>query len=361
MRIFDKYIASTIISRYIFILLVFTGLHYLIDHFNNLSHFLKAKPSFLILIEYYFYMFPLIFLRVSPFALLLSIVYSFTELNKYNEVISIRNAGLSSIRMVIPVLFFAFFISTFALFMEEKIFLYSQKKVNDINEIHIKKQTSPLENQNFAFVSHDMIFFVRKFSLPDKALYDVTFFKESNTSEIIAKIICKKITYINGKWFAQNVIEYTLDSQGNVIGDPAHWKEKFIPLNEKPEKIIIKKGSFAQYASLKDLQLEIKRLKKISANTILSSLIIDYHQKITTAFSHFFIIIGILPIILEIRLKRSNLSALGVGFIFSFVYYALTSFSIALGKATILLPALSAWLAPIFVVTMGLTGLLLLR
>ena len=90
-------------------------------------------------------------------------------------------------------------------------------------------------------------------------------------------------------------------------------------------------------------------------------MIIRYNQKIADPLSHFFLIIGILPFALEIKKRKVGLTSLGVGFIFGFIYYFISSFSIALGKSGILLAYLSPWMAPLFFLTIGITGLLLIR
>ena len=98
-----------------------------------------------------------------------------------------------------------------------------------------------------------------------------------------------------------------------------------------------------------------------STNEALANLIIDYYHKMTEPFIHLFLVIGILPLALEIRRRKVALSSLGVGFIFGFIYYVLSSFSIALGKSGFILPFFSAWTAPFFFLTVGITGLLLIK
>ncbi|UCD15536.1 MAG: LptF/LptG family permease [Candidatus Omnitrophota bacterium] len=362
MRILDRLLFKTIFRSYIFILAVFIGLYFIIDIFTNLSDFFQTKPPLKVLTEYYLLMLPLIFLRVSPLAILISVLYSFGEFNKNNEILSMRSSGISRLRISTPIIIFTVFLSFFSLFLQEKILANSQKRVEEIKMKFIQKSFSLVkEETNIAFTSGNMIFFVGKF-LPKKGiLQNAIIFKEDANRNIEKKISCKELTYENGKWQGRDISEYRLDSKGNILGIPRHYATKEIPIEEKPQEIILKKSIFAQFASLKSLRREMKRLKKIKAKNLLSNLTIDYHKKLADPFSHFFLIIGILPLALEIKKRKVALSSLGVGFIFGFVYYAFSSFSIALGKAGIILPIFSAWLAPLFFLSVGLSGLSLIR
>ncbi|UCC94440.1 MAG: LptF/LptG family permease [Candidatus Omnitrophota bacterium] len=362
MRILDKYILTRIFSGYIFILLVFAGLYFVIDVFSHLSDFLKAKVPLYILINYYLYMLPLVFLRVSPFSLLISTLYTFGELNRNNEVISMRSSGLSIVRIAFPLIFFSLFVSSLAFFVQERILITSQKKVEDIKMQYIKRRkAAPSEVRNLAFSSGNSIYFVRKFFPKQATLEDATIFKDDGQGNIIEKAICRNIVYELDRWKGKDVMVYELDREGMIEGTPLHWTEKVLDLEEKPSELVYRKSIFVEFASLKNLKREITRLKRIKALNVLSNLIIDYHHKLAEPLSHLFLIIGIFPLALEIKKRKVALSSLGVGFIVGFIYYCLDSFSIALGKAGLILPPFASWLTPLFFIIAGIIGLILIK
>jgi len=362
MYLLDKYILKKVILGYLFVFLIFTGIHFVIDLFSSLSDILKAKPPLGIVLQYHLAMIPLIFVRVSPFALLISVLHTFGELNKHNEVISVRSAGVSIFRFALPAIFFALFLSFVALLNQEQILIVSQKKVEMAKmQFSSKKKKSYREEKNLAFSSSNMIIFARKFVIKESMLYDVTIFQNGSAGNIEKKIICKRIKYQDQTWQAQDAIEYTFNDQGKIINRPKHHHNLSIGLSEKPHELIFKKSLYAKFAPLKHLRKEITRLKKIHAYNLMSQLTIDYHQKLSEPFSHFFLIIGIIPFALEIKKRRVGLSAIGVGFIFGFIYYWLASFSVALGKADVILPICAAWLAPLFFTTVGTLGLILVK
>jgi lipopolysaccharide export system permease protein len=361
MRILDKYIVKNVGTSYIFILLVFIALYLVIDIFTNLSDVLKTKPPPAILTQYYLNSLPLIILRVSPLSLLIGTLYTFGELNKNNEIISMRSTGISVFRISFPIIFFAALVSISIFFLQEKILIYSQKKVEDIKLRFMQSDSARVsEERNLAFTSGDMIFFSALFSPKEKILKNVKIFEQDKNLNITKQVICKSIIHKDDLWIGKDIIEYTLDGNGNIVGMPLNYATKRIDLTEKPHELIFKKSIFSQFASLQNLKKEINSLKKIKTKETLANLTIDYYQKIADPFSHLFLVIGILPLALEIKKRKVALSSLGVGFIFGFIYYCFSSFSIALGKSGIILPFFSAWLAPLFFITVGLTGLSLI-
>ncbi|MCK9614738.1 MAG: LptF/LptG family permease [Candidatus Omnitrophica bacterium] len=362
MRILDKYILKNIVYCYLFILFVFITLYFIIDISYTLSDILKSKPPASVLISYYLNMIPLIFLTVSPFSLPISVFYTFGELGRHNEVLSMRASGISVLRIAFPIIFFSIIVSSGSLFIQEKILIGAQKKIEDIKIHSIKKTySSQSDETNLAFSSMNTIFFVGKFSPQKKTLSDVIMFEENERKNITKKTIAKSMVYAENKWEANGVMEYKLDSAGNITGMPVYWAKKEIKLEEKPETLVFKKSILFQFASLKNLKKEIRQLKQIKAFDKLANLTIDYNRKIVEPLSTLFLVIGILPLALEIKKRRAGFSSLGVGIICSFVYYTFMYFGIALGKGGIILANFSPWLAPLFFVSAGITGLIFLK
>ena len=362
MRILDKYILKKILSCYVFILLVFIILFFIIDISYTLSDILKSKPSAGILIMYYLNMIPFIFLTVSPFSIPIAVFYTFGELNRNNEILSMRASGISIMRIAFPVIFFAFIISSLSLIVQEKMLLTSQKKIEDIKMRYIKKNLEiTSEEVNFAFTSGDMIFFARKFSPREKSLYDVMIFEENEKNNIATETFAKSIVYTGKQWVANNVMAYIIADNGENLGSPSYLKQKNIQLDEKPETLAFKKSILSQFAPLKTLRKEMRQLKRAKAIDKFVNLQIDYNRKVAEPLSNIFLVIGILPVALEIKKRRAAFSSLGTGIIFSLIYYAFMFVGLALGKTGLILPNFSPWIAPIFFASVGISGLLFIK
>jgi lipopolysaccharide export system permease protein len=322
---------------------------------------LKTQPPPHIIFTYYMMMLPLILLRVAPLSLLIAVLYSFGELNKSNELVSMRSSGISIIKICLPVIFFAAF-NSFALFyVQEKMLMKSQEKVEDIRIRFIKSGSSGGEQQNFAFPYNNMIFFARTFAPKQGILKDVTIFEEDEKGNIAAKVTCSELIYQPTCWKEYGVMEYSLDKEGNIVGKPNESKVRDSHLVGTPQEIMAKRTVFAQFASLKMIKKEMKQLKRIGSQKLLTERIITYHEKLSTPFASLFLIIAALPFATEIKKRRVTLSSLSTGFIFGCAFYCLNGVFIALAKNGTLLPVFGAWLAPLFFLVVGIMGLILIK
>ncbi|MBN2483118.1 MAG: LptF/LptG family permease [Candidatus Omnitrophica bacterium] len=362
MYIVDKYILSKVVKGYLLILAAFMGLYVVIDLFSNLSDFLRAGIRWEILLRYYVLTLPLIFLRVSPFSLLISTLYTFTELNRHNEILGMRTMGISILKMALPIIAFAFLVSSGALYLQENLLLDTQRQAEDIKlEYLTQKNPSYKEQRNIAFRDKNLLYFISRFIPQDKSLLDVIIFKESPNGSIAEKMVARRITFIKGVWIASDVVSYNVDAEGAFVETPFYWKEKIIDLDEQPENLVIKKSIFEGFTTLKNLHREIARLKRMQMQQLGDNLVIEFHRKLADPFSHIFLIIGVLPFALEIKKRKAGLSSLGIGFIVGFIYYVVFSTSIAFGKAGLVFPFLAPWMAGLFFLIVGLSGLNLIR
>ena len=361
MRILDKYVTRKIILSYIFILLSFIGLHIIIDLFTTLSDFLRAKTPVYLVLEYYVYSLPLMFQRTSTFSLPMAILFSIGEFNRDNEVVSMRTSGISILRLSMPIIYFALTLSFLSLFIQEKVLIYSQKKSRDIKIEFVKNKHKENTVRNFVFRSKNQLFFVSTFDPNKDTLKNVIILKEGSSGEIKEKIVCQAIVYKDNQWKAKDIISYQLDREGRIVNQLTAQKERIIDIGEKPQSLVFKKNAFGEYLSIKQLRREIKTIGKSASSTFLNNLIIDYNKKMAGPFGHLFLAIGILPFALEIKKRKVGISAIVGGFIFGFLYYLITSVSIALGKAGVLIPYLSSWVGPLFFLVMGISGLILIK
>ena len=364
MRILDRYILKRIFWAYLLTLVSFVSLFIIIDLFTNIADILKYKPPLYIVVDYYLNYLPLIFLNTSPFSLLISTLYTIADLNRHNEILTMKASGISTLRISAIALILPLVISAFSFLIQEKVLIVSQKTLDDIKSEYFKKSQktkSPGEKRNLAFREGDKIFFAARFIPKNSTLENVILLKENLQADIEKKIMAKRITYKWDKWIAYNLIVYTLDKKGDIKGTPVYLSQKDISLATKPQDLVYRKAILYEYQTILSLKSQMNKLKKARATKLLANLTINYHKKIAQPLSHFFLIMGILPFALKIRQRKAGLSAVGVGFLFGFAYYFLFSLNVAFGKIGILLPFLSVWITPISFLAMGLIGLYILK
>ena len=121
MLILDRYILKSVLNIFVVCLLTFLFLYVIIDLFANLADILQQKIPLQILVQYYVSYLPIIFVQVAPIACLLSTLYTFGKMNRDNEIIAMRAAGLSILQITKTVILLGFLISIFIFWTSDKI------------------------------------------------------------------------------------------------------------------------------------------------------------------------------------------------------------------------------------------------
>ncbi len=272
-----------------------------------------------------------------------------------------RVSGISALRTAYPAIFLSIFISCFVFFLQEKTLLESQSRRETIKSQYIEKETLESEITNLSFKADNSIFFIETFFPQEKKLENVIIFVQDSQGQLLEKIHTPLIKYQKDKWLGYNVIKHTLKETGRLERAPVLAAQKQINLSKKPSELAFERSKFIEFAPLSRLRKQIANLGQFSQGVIMANLKAEFHNKITIPFSHIFLIIGSLPIALEIKKKKAAFAAVAIGFLFYFIYYLMDSVSLAFGKTEVLLPVLSAWLAPLFFLSVGITGLFLMR
>ncbi|MBU1887655.1 MAG: LptF/LptG family permease, partial [Candidatus Omnitrophica bacterium] len=121
MRILDKYIIKNFITPFLYCLALFIFLYMIIDIFGYLDEILKRGIPLLMLQEYYLSMIPFIIMHSAPVASLISTIYVISTMNKNDEIIAMRAAGISIGRILTPLVCLGLAISIAVFVVSEKI------------------------------------------------------------------------------------------------------------------------------------------------------------------------------------------------------------------------------------------------
>lgn len=104
MQILDRYILIRVVQPFLYCVAGFVGIWLIFDLSENAPAFLENKAPLWLVVEFYVLRVPEIILISLPVGLLLAILYTFTQMSRRNELISMLGAGRSVVRMLAPVL-----------------------------------------------------------------------------------------------------------------------------------------------------------------------------------------------------------------------------------------------------------------
>ena len=170
MRILDRYILKSVIYIFVSCIFVFLFLYVIIDVLTNLDDIIKHQATLTLLVRYYLTYLPVMFVQVSPFACLLSTVYTFGKLNHNNEIIAMRSSGLSIFEIARNAIIFGFLISIAVFWVSDRLVPTSltenQKIKIQMDEGSLKnklKKNTTITNLTL-YGLRNRLFFISKFS-----------------------------------------------------------------------------------------------------------------------------------------------------------------------------------------------------
>jgi lipopolysaccharide export system permease protein len=326
-------------------ILAFSFLYVIIDIFTILEDILKQKTSIILLVKYYLSFMPYIFVQVSPFAGLLSTLYTFGKLNRDNEVIAMRSSGLSIISITKTVLIFGLISSLAVFLINDRIVPHALAEKQSLKE-SIEKGSNKKVDANLPLYNFSMyglknrLFFVNSFSLATNTMEGITILEHDEKQNITRKIIAEKGVFQDGFWTFYKSITYDFDQNGQIKNEPSFLSEEIMTIPETP-KDFINQRQVPELMTSSQLSSYLWRLSKSGAIGAIRNLKIDLYERYASSLTNIIIILLGIPFALIMRRKATGLSSLGLSLAMGFLYYVVNAVSIALGKGGFL-PAFAA-------------------
>lgn len=358
MKIIDRYIIRGFIAPFLYCLFMFLFLYIIIDLFGHLDEIIKQGIPFSVVKTYYLSSLPLIFVQATPFAVLLATVFLLGNLNRHNEIVALMASGISTFRIIAPLLLLAIFISAAVYFVNDRLVPESLITSYTIKETKLEKgqkeKTDRLENIT-VFGKDGKLFYARYYEIQNKILRDVILLEHDANQVLRRKITAEKMEWLGSKWRFYDCGIYRFDKDGAILGEPLVFKTKILRFYQKPEDLLKHQTQpeFMNYSQLKDyihvLSLGSERTAK--------KLLVDLHQKLALPFMSIVIMLIGIPFALK-RRRSGAIMSMGISIGIAIGFYGVNAISIALGKGGFLPPIVSVWAANII---FGGLGIILIR
>lgn len=359
MRILDRYILKSVLNLFIGCLLVFFFLYIIVDIFSHLDEILKNSVSLKILLKYYLSFLPIIFVQVSPVACLLSTLYTFGKLNRDNEIIAMRSAGLSIFQITKTILIFGIVTSVAVFWVNDRMVPRSfsiteriKTQMESETKKAEKKEPETLTNLSMYGLGNRLIF-VNRFSIPTNTMTGVNILEHDEKQNVTKKIVANRGVFKDGNWVFYQSITYKFDSNGQIKDEPEYNEEEVMSIPETPQEFLNQRQR-PEFMNIREINDYIWRLSKSGATGVIKNLKVSLYQRFTDPLTSIIIILLGIPFSFMMHRRATGLSAVGFSIILGFLYYVLNAVSIALGRAGVLIPILSASLPHIIALSFTL-------
>lgn len=360
MRILERYILKPIVATFLGCFFVFIFLYVLSDILSHLDDILKNHTSILFIYQYYSTCFPVIFTQTSPIAILLATISTYGKLNRNNELIAMRAGGLSLWQLSAPIVIIGTILSIAIFFTNDKFVPQAKLQAKKMKvEIEGEKDAdikNEIINNLTCYGLENRLFFVNSFNTKNNVMKGITILEHDEEQNLKAKIVASQAAYKNSVWTFYALTKFYFDKDGQITDDTYYSDEQILAITESP-KDFLQQRQQPEFMTVGQLEDYIWRLKKSSATAAIRSLSVDLYNRYASAVSCLILILVGIPFSFVIRRRANIFSSFGICIALSFLYFILTSVSLALGKSGVLFPFLAAWLIPAIFVSLSLKAI----
>ena len=354
MQIMDRYILKSFLLSLLYCLAAFIVLYIIVDLFNYIDEMIRNQVPVETVLLYYGTFIPTIFVQSAPMAALLAAIYTLSNLKRHNELTAMRSSGVSLWKVIKPLIFMAALLGICVFAVNDRVVpellpISSQIREDKIKEIEPDKEKGAIENVA-VFGSPNRIIYARSFDMRKKELKDIIVHQNDANQNLVMKVSAERGYWENGKWIFENGTTYRLNEAGYIIGTPASFNRKAMDIKEKPN-YFAQKGNLPEFMSFRQLKIYIERFA-VRSSTTTRKLLVDLYYKTSLPFISLSILFVASPF--AFMMQRGGIFiGLGLSMLLGVAFFSIQAICLALGKAGILPPLVSAWLANIIFLTAG--------
>ncbi len=350
----DKYISSIFWKIFIYTTVSFLFVNIIIDLFDRLKMFLDNHAPFYYYFYYYLIKTPYLLNFILPIATIFATFVTMHRLIKNNEILIIFNAGLSYMRIALPIIISSLFISFAGFILSEAIVPSANYKVDEL-EAKIKKRRFIRigDKEDFSYKGKKgLIFSIRKYDHDEKSLSGLLVEEWKDNSIRYRADISKAVYLGDGRWLCENIFIKLFDDNEDEIalGIQQPMGHMVLQISETPSDFAqnVKKHDEMNFLELR----EFIRSGRESGIDV-SKYLVELNMKFSFPLISF--LVSLLGLGITIVNPKLNLSSIiGVSLGISFLFWGVIATFQSLGTAGRMSPVLAAWLPDIIMVAMGL-------
>ena len=351
-RILSRYIAREFLKLLSLWIASFFMIFFVIDLVEKVNEIIVHNAPFYLILEYFLYNLPSVLSMTLPFATLLAALITSGVLARNNEVVAMKAHGVSTYRIMIPLLVLAASVTAFIFLSNETIVPYSTRKANYIWSVKIKQEEERafFKVNKIWYRGEDRIYNIRLLEPKKDILRGVTIYRFDEAFNLRQRADARRAQWNGFGWTFYDVAIRDFLPGGEVVTEI--YDERKIPLQEKPEDF--KKGmKNPDEMTYRELKAYVEELTREGYDP--TRYVVDLHHKVSFPFLTLIMVLMGSPLALAAGHGRGGGIAQGVGLsiVIGFVYWVAFAISVAIGHSGTFPPFIAAWAPNIFFALLG--------
>lgn len=303
--------------------------------------------------KYYLFYFPEIIRQLLPVACLLGTILTLSSLNKANELVALFAAGMSLLRVSVPILIWVVLISIAGYWVTDRVIPKTTKEKNYTLYYDIKKEPhrfSTIKTDKIWYRSTNSLFNIQTLNAQGNKAQGLTVYFFNDEWDLVQMITARQVTIQGAQWLLENGT-VTIFSKESSFPLTSHFKTKNIVMTESSQDLQ-SSGQTSEMMSQSELRHFIDKNKAAGLDTLTYE--VDYQSKFGFAFAG--LVMCLLGIPFSVGRARSGGTMMNVGICLAlvFAYYVFYSSGLTLGRQGAVAPVVAAWAPNIIMAALGL-------
>jgi lipopolysaccharide export system permease protein len=346
----SRYVLREFIGMLVPILSAFVMLYLIVDFFDRLDILLKNHATAAAVVRYFAFKIPLILTQITPPAVLAAILLSLGMLSRRNEIIALRASGVSLIQTGVPLLGLAALLSLATLVWNETVVPYCTREYQYVNNVEIRKREPRgiLSDREIWYHGADGFYNIEHVDPRNETLFGLTIYRTDTDFDLRRVIQIASTRWTGSAWVNVGAVERTAGADGGLTTRAVPPDEQvihetpndFLEVRREPEEL--------SYAELRQRIQELAR-KGIDA----SSYLVDLNMKLAVPFTTLVLAVVAIPLAGRVQRHPSVAAIVGIGLVIGFAYWVVLALTNSLGESGVLPAVVSAWLANVTFLLLG--------
>jgi len=352
MKLFDRFLLREFLKFMLLALSCVVGIYILIDLFEDLSYFLSRKVPLLTLLQYYAYYTPSAVNLLFPVSFILGCFMTYGRLARQRELAALQSAGVDTYRLFRPLLLFGVIAAGLFYFGNEYVAIPASIALENMKRYAIEKRPSPGNQlrRDMNYLADDgRIFYAREFDPKGTLRNFVVVELDPQNRRIVRRIDGDEAGWNEGVWRARrvNVRVFPTDTTEILA---KHDTLSLTDIATTPQDMALEARPVEQMR-VGELRNYIQRLRRSGSRV--DKEMVEFQYRFSYPIIGFVLLLMGLP--LATRLRRGGVMlGLGLGLLFSFLYWGAIQTCKAFGQSGVLSPFIAAWLPNIVFLVAGL-------
>ncbi len=348
MSLLSRYVCRVFAQYFGLGLSICAGLFFLIELFERIDNFIDYRADWLDVALYLLLRLPGILYLMVPVACLLASVLTFSTLNKHNEIVAMRAAGVAPLRLALPLFGLGWLACFMLLAVQEYVLPYTHRTEREVWRLRIQKHKpganlGEFKTRDIWYRAANRVWHVHQSDPLAGRLSGVTIYTMTSTGDIRYRIDARDAEWGEAGWRLRQGQLRTFTTTAHFATAPVHFVERRYNFPERPmEMSALPKGP--EEMGLSESWAYARQRQKQGRHQEVRRYLVAFHGKLAFAVVCIIMVGFGAPLALASNRSGGTARAIVLTLVCGFSYWILHSLAMALGQSGYLPPVAAAWM-----------------